>query len=251
MTTNLPPIAPTSVREFATRRRGGSRVDITDLITYLFLIVGVIIMFGPVIWLVMSSFKDESLIKSGDPTFLPYRQAEAAVAGYEEPLPVYDLTFQDTYFNDAKVILPDIRADNGTIHGIDKVLVPDALAEELRALADGTTDIHPSEADIVELEGTLLDVLQGQERFTVFNELVAVSSVGDVLAGEERYTLLAPTDEAWVAFEAEYGSIDALIEIPTCSTVCCPTTFSMIATCWSTPTASKSHSSPHCLRRCS
>lgn len=214
MTTNLPPVAPSSVRDFATLRRGGSRFDITDIITYLFLIVGVIIMFGPVVWLVMSSFKDASLIRAGDPTFLPYRQIEEEVDGYDEALPIYDVVFKDTYFNNAKVSLPDIRADNGTIHGVDSVLIPDALSEQLRALGGGTSDIQPSDADIVEVEGTLLDVLQGQERFEVMKELIAASSLGDVLSGEERYTLLTPTDAAWAEFEREFGSVSALQENP-------------------------------------
>jgi len=42
---------------FLTRRRGGKRFDITDLITYAYLLAGVIVMFGPILWLGMSSFK--------------------------------------------------------------------------------------------------------------------------------------------------------------------------------------------------
>jgi alpha-1,4-digalacturonate transport system permease protein len=42
---------------FLMRRRGGKRFDITDIITYAYLLAGVIVMFGPVLWLVMSSFK--------------------------------------------------------------------------------------------------------------------------------------------------------------------------------------------------
>ena len=63
--------------------------------TYAYLLLGVIVMFGPVLWLVMSSFKSFADIKRFPPRFLPYHQELAAVAGYEEPLPLYNVTLAD------------------------------------------------------------------------------------------------------------------------------------------------------------
>jgi alpha-1,4-digalacturonate transport system permease protein len=75
---------------FATRGRG--RRDWTDWVSYLYLALGLIIMFGPVLWLVLSSFKTEAGLIEFPPRVLPYEQAHVAVAGYEKPLPLYEIT---------------------------------------------------------------------------------------------------------------------------------------------------------------
>jgi len=80
---------------FFTRRRGGQRVDITDIITYAYLLVGVVVMFGPVIWLVLSSFKPLSSLYEFPPSFLPYKQETVTVAGYDTPLDLYDVKMAD------------------------------------------------------------------------------------------------------------------------------------------------------------
>ena len=47
-----------NVRAFFARRRGrGGRLHATDVLSYAYLAVGIVVMFGPVIWLVASSFK--------------------------------------------------------------------------------------------------------------------------------------------------------------------------------------------------
>ncbi len=63
--------------------------------TYAYLLLGVVVMFGPVLWLVMSSFKSFADIKRFPPRFLPYHQELAAVEGYDEPLPLYKVTLAD------------------------------------------------------------------------------------------------------------------------------------------------------------
>jgi alpha-1,4-digalacturonate transport system permease protein len=52
-------------------------------------------MFGPVIWLVFSSFKTQAEIVKFPPRILPYRQETVVVEGYEEPLPLYTVTLED------------------------------------------------------------------------------------------------------------------------------------------------------------
>jgi alpha-1,4-digalacturonate transport system permease protein len=81
----------TSVGSFLNRTNGRDRLDITDVLTYLYLIVGTLIMFGPVIWLVLSSFKTEAALSQFPPTLLPYSQQTIAVEGYDEPLPLYNV----------------------------------------------------------------------------------------------------------------------------------------------------------------
>ena len=73
---------------FSTARR-------RSFFTYGYLLLGVLVMFGPVLWLVMSSFKSSGDIKRFPPRFLPYHQELVAVAGYEKPLPLYDVTLED------------------------------------------------------------------------------------------------------------------------------------------------------------
>lgn len=74
---------------FFTRTRGRNRLDWTDWVTYTYLVAGLFMMFGPVLWLVMSSLKTESALSQFPPTFLPYSQKSVAVAGHEKPLPLF------------------------------------------------------------------------------------------------------------------------------------------------------------------
>jgi len=75
--------------------RGRKKLDATDVISYIYLAMGVFIMFGPIIWLVLSSFKTSGEIVKFPPRFLPYRQETVVVEGYEEPLPLYTVTLED------------------------------------------------------------------------------------------------------------------------------------------------------------
>jgi alpha-1,4-digalacturonate transport system permease protein len=84
-----------AITTFLTRTRGRGRLDITDIITYLFLALGTILMFGPVLWLVLSSFKTSAEVVKFPPRIWPYRQETVTVEGYEEPLPLYEVTLED------------------------------------------------------------------------------------------------------------------------------------------------------------
>ncbi len=67
----------------------------TDVLSYAYLAVGVIVMFGPVLWLVASSFKTPAGLLEFPPTFLPYSQQTVEVPGYDEPLPLFEVTLED------------------------------------------------------------------------------------------------------------------------------------------------------------
>lgn len=84
-----------SVGTFLTRAHGGSRFNIADVLTYGFLFIGTLVMFVPVVWLVISSFKPEETLEDFPPTFLPYQQETAVIAGYDTPLNLYDVVFAD------------------------------------------------------------------------------------------------------------------------------------------------------------
>ena len=47
----------TSLVRFLTRRRGGKGWHWTDVVAYVWLASGLLLLFGPVVWLVLSSFK--------------------------------------------------------------------------------------------------------------------------------------------------------------------------------------------------
>ena len=77
---------------FLTRTRGRGRPDWTDWLSYAYLGLGVILMFGPVVWLVLSSFKTEAELQRFPPRLLPVAQEVVEVAGYDAPLPLYRVT---------------------------------------------------------------------------------------------------------------------------------------------------------------
>ncbi len=80
---------------FLTNTRGKKRLSVSDVVTYLYLILGTLLMFGPIVWLVMSSFKDQAELIRFPPRFLPYQQDTVTVPGYDEPLALYTVTFDD------------------------------------------------------------------------------------------------------------------------------------------------------------
>lgn len=73
------------------RTRGRGRFDWTDWVSYGYLLLGVLIVFGPVLWLLLSSFKTEAEIQRFPPRFMPYVQETLQVEGYSDPLPLYDI----------------------------------------------------------------------------------------------------------------------------------------------------------------
>ncbi|MFO8037253.1 MAG: carbohydrate ABC transporter permease [Anaerolineales bacterium] len=83
------------IKNFLFRTKGRGKLHITDIFTYLYLGFGVLIMFGPVLWLVLSSFKTPGEIARFPPRILPYRQEKVEIQGYDEPLPLYDVALED------------------------------------------------------------------------------------------------------------------------------------------------------------
>jgi alpha-1,4-digalacturonate transport system permease protein len=84
-----------TVLDFLTRTKGRKRLSYSDVLTYVYLLLGTVLMFGPVIWLVFSSFKTEAEIQRFPPRLFPYRQETVVVPGYDQPLDLYTVTFED------------------------------------------------------------------------------------------------------------------------------------------------------------
>jgi alpha-1,4-digalacturonate transport system permease protein len=77
------------VRRMLTATRGRGRLDWTDWLSYGYLLLGLVLMFGPVMWLVLSSFKSAAALNEFPPSLLPYGQAAVTVPGHDEPQPLY------------------------------------------------------------------------------------------------------------------------------------------------------------------
>ena len=78
-----------SVGAFLTRTRGRERLHWTDWFSYAWLAFGVFMMFGPVLWLVLSSFKTDAELQRFPPRLLPYAQETVELEGHSKPLPLY------------------------------------------------------------------------------------------------------------------------------------------------------------------
>ena len=72
-----------NVLSFLTRTRGRGRFDLTDWLTWGYLALAVLLMFGPVFWVALQEYP---------PSLLPLAPASVAVEGHEEPLQLFRIT---------------------------------------------------------------------------------------------------------------------------------------------------------------
>lgn len=84
-----------SLRSALTLRRGGHRLHWTDVASYAYLALGVVLMFGPVLWLGLSSFKTQAALLEFPPSLLPTSQKQVSVPGFDAPLPLFSVTLDD------------------------------------------------------------------------------------------------------------------------------------------------------------
>jgi alpha-1,4-digalacturonate transport system permease protein len=84
-----------SIATALTLRRGRGRLHWTDLASYAYLLLGVVLMFGPVLWLGLSSFKTQAGLLEFPPSLLPSSQKEVSVPGFDKPLPLFNVTLED------------------------------------------------------------------------------------------------------------------------------------------------------------
>ncbi len=80
---------------FTRTAAGGGRIGWTDWLTYGYLLLGIVIMFGPVVWLLLSSFKTDRDLQTYPPRLLPYAQETVQVEGFDEALPLFEMTEGD------------------------------------------------------------------------------------------------------------------------------------------------------------
>lgn len=118
---------------FLTRRRGGAGWHWTDVVTWVWLVGGVVMMFGPALWLVLSSFKSPAQLAEFPPSALPYVARTAVVEGHDRPLPLFRVAREDG----GERVLAEVRrigtvaqmvdpADPGTVERVNiRERVPD------------------------------------------------------------------------------------------------------------------------------
>jgi len=77
------------------RNGPGRPLHWTDIAAYVYLTLGVVLMFGPVLWLVLSSFKTQSALLEFPPSLLPFAQVEVTVPGQQQTLPLFRAKLPD------------------------------------------------------------------------------------------------------------------------------------------------------------
>eukprot|EP00585_Thalassiosira_rotula_P013432 CAMPEP_0196130544 /NCGR_PEP_ID=MMETSP0910-20130528/879_1 /TAXON_ID=49265 /ORGANISM="Thalassiosira rotula, Strain GSO102" /LENGTH=343 /DNA_ID=CAMNT_0041389877 /DNA_START=66 /DNA_END=1097 /DNA_ORIENTATION=+ len=88
--------------------------------------------------------------------------------------------------NDNTVIVPDVVADNGVIHGIDGVLVPTSVTS------------------------TIIDIGVASDDFSTLVAAVTAADLVQVLSGDGPFTLFAPTNDAFNALPE--GTVTELLK---------------------------------------
>ena len=83
------------VKNIVTQKKYKEKYHWTDYFSYFYLFLGVFLMFGPIIWLGLSSVKSFAGIQEYPPTILPLSQIQVEVDGYEKPLSLYNVTLED------------------------------------------------------------------------------------------------------------------------------------------------------------
>ncbi len=102
------------------------------------------------------------------------------------------ITTDGVFINNAQVIVADLAADNGVVHVIDAVLLPE-----------------------LEEETTVVDIIVESEDHTLLEAAVVTAGLVDALSGEGPFTVFAPTDAAVVALtEALEITADDLLALP-------------------------------------
>jgi alpha-1,4-digalacturonate transport system permease protein len=153
-------------------QRGLARFDWTDAASYAYLLIGLVTMFAPVLWLVMSSFKTESAINVFPPSFLPYTQATVQLEGQAQPLPLFATK------------LPEGHANAGTVKPM----------AQLRRIGIMATMVDPADPKAQPVQVNIKDrapIDRLQFAWTNYSDLFAKFSFGRYLWNSVFITVIA------------------------------------------------------------
>ena len=112
----------TTIRDILLKKRTRNRFQLTDILMYFYLALGLLVMLGPVLWAVASSFKTAADLERFPPRFLPYADTKIELDGYDRPLSVYNVILDDG----SSVQLAQVRRI-----GIEAQLIDPANPEEI------------------------------------------------------------------------------------------------------------------------
>ena len=157
-----------------------------------------------------------------------------------------NLNANGVFINSAQVTVADLLADNGVVHVIDAVLLPDTNIVEY---IDGCTNLNAcnydstasldngtcfSNGDVcddqdagtindmyidcacvgeIDLPNTVVEIIVNSADHDTLEAAVIAAGLADDLSGAGPFTVFAPTDAAFAALPA--GTIDALLADPT------------------------------------
>ena len=127
----------TGIWGFLTATRGKGRLDWTDWVSYGYLILGIFLMFGPVVWLVLSSFKTQNELDRFPPRFLPYAQETVELVGFDDPLILFTVSAD----SDSEVA-GEVVAQTRRAAGRAEVVRPSDPDTRIRLMAE---DLEPIE----------------------------------------------------------------------------------------------------------
>lgn len=109
-----------SVGRFLSPKNSG-RLDWTDILSYFYLVMGVLVILLPVFWMFISSFKSEGALLANDPRLLPYDQMQVTLEGHKRPLSLFfhtnpqgvreEVAFVRAKGRNAVVVRPDKPSD--------------------------------------------------------------------------------------------------------------------------------------------
>ncbi|MCG8334828.1 MAG: carbohydrate ABC transporter permease [Proteobacteria bacterium] len=84
-----------NIWRFLSNTRGRNRLDWADILSYGFLLTGVLMILLPVFWMFMSSIKSEGALLANDPRLLPYDHMKIVAEGHKRPLSLFTLEKPD------------------------------------------------------------------------------------------------------------------------------------------------------------
>ncbi|MFZ6029078.1 MAG: carbohydrate ABC transporter permease [Chloroflexota bacterium] len=151
------------------RTRGQKRLHLTDLWMYVYLTLGTVLMFGPVVWGAISSFKTPAELERFPPSFLPYANQTVAVEGYDHPLLMYAVTMDDG----SVVTLAQVRRV-----GIEAQFIDPAHPDELIKVHVDRTE--PIRSLALQWENYTLP-LERFEFFTFFKNSIVVTILATLI----------------------------------------------------------------------
>jgi uncharacterized surface protein with fasciclin (FAS1) repeats len=88
--------------------------------------------------------------------------------------------------DDATIIFEDLVADNGVVHIIDMILIPN-----------------------IDTTLTVMDIIDNSPMHTTLSSAINAANLGEALSGDGPYTVFAPTNDAFDNLPA--GTLDALL----------------------------------------